>query len=130
MRPPRERKIPGSNPACAGIYPGSSHTSDLKNDDGDDDDDNDEEDDDEEEEEVYLLVGDLTSPQQASVSQGRICSDNLTCCHIEIEERRRRRMTTMTTTTTTTMMMMIVIVIIPFVSWSIERRRIMQSATA
>ena len=29
-RPPRERKIPGSNPACAGIFSGSSHTSDLK----------------------------------------------------------------------------------------------------
>ena len=29
-RPPRERKIPGSNPACAGIFLGSSHTSDLK----------------------------------------------------------------------------------------------------
>ena len=29
-RPPRGRKIPGSNPACAGIYLGSSHTSDLK----------------------------------------------------------------------------------------------------
>ena len=29
-RPPRERKIPGSNPACARIFPGSSHTSDLK----------------------------------------------------------------------------------------------------
>ena len=29
-RPPRERKIPGSNPACAGIFPGMSHTSDLK----------------------------------------------------------------------------------------------------
>ena len=29
-RPPRERKIPGSNPACAGIFWGSSHTSDLK----------------------------------------------------------------------------------------------------
>ena len=28
-RPPRERKIPGSNPACAGIFSGSSHTSDL-----------------------------------------------------------------------------------------------------
>ena len=27
-RPPRERKIPGSNPACAGIFSGSSHTSD------------------------------------------------------------------------------------------------------
>ena len=34
---------------------------------------------------VYLLVGCLTSQQQASVSQGRICSDNLTCCHTEIE---------------------------------------------
>ena len=29
-RPPRERKIPGSNPACAGIFSGSSHSSDLK----------------------------------------------------------------------------------------------------
>ena len=29
-RPPRERKIPGSNPACDGIFPGSSHTSALK----------------------------------------------------------------------------------------------------
>ena len=29
-RPPRERKIPGSNPACAGIFSGSNHTSDLK----------------------------------------------------------------------------------------------------
>ena len=30
-RPPRERKIPGSNPACAGIFGGgSSHTSDFK----------------------------------------------------------------------------------------------------
>ena len=29
-RPPRERKIPGSNPACSGIFTGSSHTSDLK----------------------------------------------------------------------------------------------------
>ena len=29
-RPPREQKIPGSNPACAGIFSGSSHTSDLK----------------------------------------------------------------------------------------------------
>ena len=28
--PPREWKIPGSNPAFAGIFPGSSHTSDLK----------------------------------------------------------------------------------------------------
>ena len=32
-----------------------------------------------------LLVGCLTSQQQASVSQGRICSDNYTCCHTEIE---------------------------------------------
>ena len=29
-RPPRERKIPGLNPACAGIFSGSSHTSDSK----------------------------------------------------------------------------------------------------
>ena len=29
-RPPRERKILGSNPACAETFPGSSHTSDLK----------------------------------------------------------------------------------------------------
>ena len=29
-RPSRERKIPGSNPACGGIFSGSSHTSDLK----------------------------------------------------------------------------------------------------
>ena len=28
-RPPRERKVPGSNPACAEIVSGSSHTSDL-----------------------------------------------------------------------------------------------------
>ena len=27
----------------------------------------------------------LTSQQHASVSQGRICSDNFTCCHAEIE---------------------------------------------
>ena len=32
------------------------------------------------------LVGCLTSQQQASVSQGRICSDNFTCCHTEIED--------------------------------------------
>ena len=31
------------------------------------------------------MVGCLTSQQQASVSQGRICSDNFTCCHTEIE---------------------------------------------
>ena len=30
-RPPREWKIPGSNPACVGIFSGSSHTSDSKN---------------------------------------------------------------------------------------------------
>ena len=29
-RPPRERKIPGSNPACDAIFSGSSHTSDSK----------------------------------------------------------------------------------------------------
>ena len=29
-RPPQERKIPGSNPACVVIFSGSSHTSDLK----------------------------------------------------------------------------------------------------
>ena len=28
--PPRERKVLGSNPSCAGIFSGSSHTSDLK----------------------------------------------------------------------------------------------------
>ena len=28
-RPPRERKVPGSNPGGAGIFSGSSHTSDL-----------------------------------------------------------------------------------------------------
>ena len=31
------------------------------------------------------LVGCLTSQQQASVSQGRICSDKFTCCHTETE---------------------------------------------
>ena len=34
---------------------------------------------------VCLLVACLTSQQHASVSQGRICSDNLTCCHTETE---------------------------------------------
>ena len=29
-RPPRERKIPGSDPVCDGIFPGLSHTSDLE----------------------------------------------------------------------------------------------------
>ena len=28
-RPPRERKVPGSNPAWDGVFSGSSHTSDL-----------------------------------------------------------------------------------------------------
>ena len=31
-----------------------------------------------------MFVGCLTSQQQTSVSQGRICSDNFTCCHTEI----------------------------------------------
>ena len=34
---------------------------------------------------LACLLACLTSQQQASVSQGRICSDNLTCCHTEIE---------------------------------------------
>ena len=34
---------------------------------------------------VCLFAGCLTSQQHASVSQGRICSDNFTCCHTEIE---------------------------------------------
>ena len=33
----------------------------------------------------FLFVGCLTSQQHASVSQGRIRSDNFTCCHTEIE---------------------------------------------
>ena len=32
-----------------------------------------------------LFVGCLTSQQHAIVSQGRICSDNCTCCHTDIE---------------------------------------------
>ena len=32
-----------------------------------------------------MFIGCLTSQQQASVSQGGICSDNCTCCHTEIE---------------------------------------------
>ena len=36
-------------------------------------------------EQICLLVGCLTSQQRASVSQGRICSDNFMCCHTEIE---------------------------------------------
>ena len=34
---------------------------------------------------VVLFVGCLTSQQHASVSQGRIYSDNFTCCHSETE---------------------------------------------
>ena len=34
---------------------------------------------------VCLLVGCLTSQQQASVSLGRICPGNFMCCHTEIE---------------------------------------------
>ena len=34
---------------------------------------------------VCLFVGCVASQQHASVSQGRICSDNFTCCHTEIE---------------------------------------------
>ena len=34
---------------------------------------------------VCLLVGCLTSQQQASVSQGRICKDDFACCHSEME---------------------------------------------
>ena len=34
---------------------------------------------------VCLLVGCITSKQHASVSQGLICSDNLTCCRTEIK---------------------------------------------
>ena len=36
-------------------------------------------------ERLLLFVGCLTSKQQASVSQGWICSDNFTCCHTETE---------------------------------------------
>ena len=34
---------------------------------------------------ICLFVGCLRSQQHASVSQGRICSDNFTWCHTEIE---------------------------------------------
>ena len=34
---------------------------------------------------ICLFVGCLTFQQHASASQGRICSDNLTCCHSETE---------------------------------------------
>ena len=54
----------------------------VVNDDGDDDDDDDDEYD---ENNVCLFVGCLSSQQHASVSQGRICTDNFTCCHTEIE---------------------------------------------
>ena len=38
-----------------------------------------------ERERFCLLVACLSSQQHASVSQGRICTDNFTCCHTEIE---------------------------------------------
>ena len=34
---------------------------------------------------VFWLLACLTSQQHASVSQGRICTDNIRCCHTEIE---------------------------------------------
>ena len=34
---------------------------------------------------LLLFVGCLTSHQHARVSQGRICTDNFTCCHTEIQ---------------------------------------------
>ena len=34
---------------------------------------------------MELFVGCLTSKQRVSVSQGRVCSDNFTCCHTETE---------------------------------------------
>ena len=34
---------------------------------------------------VCLFAGCLSSQQHASVSQGRICTDNFTCCHTEVE---------------------------------------------
>ena len=34
---------------------------------------------------LLLLVACFTSQQHASLSQGRICSDNCTCCHTETE---------------------------------------------
>ena len=33
-----------------------------------------------------VVVGCLTSQRHESVSQGRICSDNFTCCHTEIDQ--------------------------------------------
>ena len=50
-----------------------------------DDDVKDSENDDDNVNTTCLFVGCLTSQQHASVSQGRICSDNFTCCHTEIE---------------------------------------------
>ena len=38
-----------------------------------------------EREREMLFVGCLTSQQHARVSQGRICSDNFTCCYTEID---------------------------------------------
>ena len=35
---------------------------------------------------VLLFVGCLTSEQHARVSQGRICSDNFTCCNTEVAD--------------------------------------------
>ena len=35
--------------------------------------------------ELFCFVGCLTSQQHASISHGRICTDNFTCCHAEIE---------------------------------------------
>ena len=34
---------------------------------------------------AHLFVGCLMSQEHASVSQGRICTDNFACCHTEIE---------------------------------------------
>ena len=34
---------------------------------------------------LLLFIGCLASQKHASVSQGRICSDNFTCCHTETE---------------------------------------------
>ena len=34
---------------------------------------------------LLLFIGCLSSQQNVSVSQGRICTDNFTCCHTEIE---------------------------------------------
>ena len=72
---------------------------DVDDDDDDDDDDNEDDNDDDDddginnddcgdvdddnEDGVVLCFGCLTSQQHASVSQGRICSDNFTRCHRE-----------------------------------------------